>query len=89
MATDVKLAGIDPNRVGDLTKREEQEFLAKRTKSRELWQKATKAMPRGVPSSFQDTPPQPVFIDHGQGSRVPWHDRVTAWWLARRFLLSD
>jgi uncharacterized protein len=24
---------------------------------------------------------------HGQGSRVPWHDLVTAWWLARRFLL--
>jgi uncharacterized protein len=23
---------------------------------------------------------------HGQGSRVPWHDRVTAWWLAQRFL---
>jgi len=22
---------------------------------------------------------------HGRGSRVPWHDRVTAWWLARRF----
>jgi predicted alpha/beta-fold hydrolase len=22
---------------------------------------------------------------HGQGSGVPWHDRVTAWWLARRF----
>ncbi len=23
---------------------------------------------------------------HGRGSRVPWHDRVTAWWLAQRFL---
>lgn len=22
---------------------------------------------------------------HGQGSRVPWHDRMTAWWLARKF----
>ena len=22
---------------------------------------------------------------HGRGSRVPWHDRVTAWWLARKF----
>ena len=26
---------------------------------------------------------------HGQGSRVTWHDRVTAWWLARRFLLGS
>jgi uncharacterized protein len=22
---------------------------------------------------------------HGEGSGVPWHDRVTAWWLARKF----
>jgi hypothetical protein len=22
---------------------------------------------------------------HGQGSRIPWHDRMTAWWLARMF----
>jgi len=22
---------------------------------------------------------------HGEGSRVPWHDRMTAWWLAQRF----
>jgi uncharacterized protein len=25
---------------------------------------------------------------HGRGSCVPWHDRVTAWWLARRFWLG-
>jgi uncharacterized protein len=25
---------------------------------------------------------------HGRGSRVPWHDRVTARWLARRFRLG-
>jgi uncharacterized protein len=25
---------------------------------------------------------------HGQGSHVPWHDRVTAWWLARMFRLG-
>ena len=25
---------------------------------------------------------------HGRGSRVPWHDRVTAWWLAQRFQAS-
>jgi predicted alpha/beta-fold hydrolase len=22
---------------------------------------------------------------HGRGSPVPWHDRLTAWWLAQRF----
>jgi uncharacterized protein len=25
---------------------------------------------------------------HGRGSCVPWHDRVTAWWFARRFRLG-
>jgi hypothetical protein len=25
---------------------------------------------------------------HGRGSRIPWHDRVTACWLARRFRLG-
>jgi uncharacterized protein len=24
---------------------------------------------------------------HGRGSRVPWQDRVTAWWLAKRFVI--
>jgi glutamate-1-semialdehyde 2,1-aminomutase len=70
MATDVKIAGIDPRRLAELTAREEGEFVAKRQRSRELWQQASKAMPRGVPSSFQDTPPQPVFIDRGLGSHV-------------------
>jgi glutamate-1-semialdehyde 2,1-aminomutase len=68
MATDV--ARIDQRRLAELTANEEREFVAKRQKSRQLWQEATQAMPRGVPSSFQDTPPQPVFIDHGEGSRV-------------------
>jgi glutamate-1-semialdehyde 2,1-aminomutase len=68
MATDV--ARIDQRRLAELTAHEEREFVAKRQKSRQLWQEATQAMPRGVPSSFQDTPPQPVFIDHGEGSRV-------------------
>jgi glutamate-1-semialdehyde 2,1-aminomutase len=68
MATDV--ARIDQRRLAELTANEEREFVAKRHKSRQLWQEATQAMPRGVPSSFQDTPPQPVFIDHGEGSRV-------------------
>lgn len=25
---------------------------------------------------------------HGRGSRVPWHDRMTAWWLARKFRIG-
>ena len=70
MATDTHSTTIDSGRVAELTAREERDFLVKRQRSRELWQEASRSMPRGVPSSFQDTPPQPVFIDRGQGSRV-------------------
>jgi glutamate-1-semialdehyde 2,1-aminomutase len=70
MPTDTKNARIDSGRVAELTAREERDFLAKRQRSRELWQEASRSMPRGVPSSFQDTPPQPVFIDRGKGSHV-------------------
>jgi glutamate-1-semialdehyde 2,1-aminomutase len=61
---------VASERVAALTAREEEVFRSKRTHSRELWREAIEFIPRGVPSSFQDTPPQPVFIDHGKGSRV-------------------
>jgi glutamate-1-semialdehyde 2,1-aminomutase len=64
------MADIAADRVATLTAREEEVFRSRRTRSRELWKEAQEYIPRGVPSSFQDTPPQPVFIDHGQGSRV-------------------
>jgi glutamate-1-semialdehyde 2,1-aminomutase len=57
-------------RISELTEREELEFRRMRTRSHAMWIEATEFIPRGVPSSFQDTPPQPVFIDRGQGSRV-------------------
>ncbi|HYA00327.1 MAG TPA: aspartate aminotransferase family protein [Candidatus Binatia bacterium] len=57
-------------RIAELTGREERSFRERRQRSAELWREASETIPRGVASSFQDTPPQPVFIDHGQGSRV-------------------
>ncbi|HEY6469162.1 MAG TPA: aspartate aminotransferase family protein [Candidatus Dormibacteraeota bacterium] len=61
---------VASERVAALTAREEEVFRSKRARSRELWKDAQEYIPRGVPSSFQDTPPQPVFIDHGLGSKV-------------------
>ena len=61
---------IAPGRVAELTAREEERFRAKRQRSDQLWQQAKQVIPRGVPSSFQDAAPQPVFIDHGKGSRI-------------------
>jgi glutamate-1-semialdehyde 2,1-aminomutase len=35
-----------------------------------MWQEARRVIPRGVPSTFQDAAPQPLFVDRGKGSRV-------------------
>jgi glutamate-1-semialdehyde 2,1-aminomutase len=61
---------IATERVVELTAREEERFRSKRQRSDELWKQAKQFIPRGVPSSFQDAAPQPVFVDHGKGSRV-------------------
>jgi glutamate-1-semialdehyde 2,1-aminomutase len=63
-------AEVDTDRVKSLIGREEERFRATRKKSDELWREARKVSPRGVPSSFQDAAPQPIFVDHGKGSRV-------------------
>jgi glutamate-1-semialdehyde 2,1-aminomutase len=61
---------IAPGRVVELTAREEERFRSKRQRSDQLWKQAKQVIPRGVPSSFQDAAPQPVFVDHGKGSRI-------------------
>ena len=61
---------IDAERVKSLVAREEERFRATRRRSDELWRQARRFSPRGVPSSFQDAAPQPIFVDHGLGSRV-------------------
>ncbi len=61
---------VPASRVIELTKGEEEKFRQARPRSRQLWTEARSVMPRGVPSSFQDSSPQPVFIERGLGSRV-------------------
>src|SRR5438128_8537275 len=57
-------------RITELIKREEDRFRNARPRSRDLWNEARELLPRGVPSSFQDAAPQPIFVDRGKGSRV-------------------
>ena len=57
-------------RVTELIKLEEERFRNARPRSHEMWNAAREVLPRGVPSSFQDAAPQPVFADHGKGSRI-------------------
>ncbi len=61
---------IAPGRVVELIAKEEERFRSTRQRSDQLWKQAKRVIPRGVPSSLQDAAPQPVFIDHGKGSRV-------------------
>jgi glutamate-1-semialdehyde 2,1-aminomutase len=61
---------VSAARVSTLIEVEEKRFRDARRRSAELWQEAREVLPRGVPSSFQDASPQPIFVDHGKGSRV-------------------
>src|ERR1700730_10842204 len=70
MAHKTAPAEIDAQRVTVLIGREEERFRTTRRRSDEMWRQARKFSPRGVPSSFQDAAPQPIFVDHGLGSRV-------------------
>ena len=61
---------VSTARVKELIARQEDRFRHARPRSQKLWQEARELMPRGVPSSFQDAAPQPVFVERGRGSRV-------------------
>src|SRR6202521_4275589 len=70
MANKMAAVEVDAERVQSLIGREEDRFREARRRSNELWQKARAFSPRGVPSSFQDASPQPIFVENGRGSRV-------------------
>src|SRR6202162_1935849 len=61
---------VPASRVAELIAGEEEKFRLARPRSRQLWTEAREVMPRGVPSSFQDAAPQPIFMEKGKGSRV-------------------
>ncbi len=54
----------------DLVRREEVVFLARMTKSTELWRRAQQSMPGGVTSSWANSRPVPVWVSHGVGGHV-------------------
>ncbi|HYM96553.1 MAG TPA: aminotransferase class III-fold pyridoxal phosphate-dependent enzyme, partial [Candidatus Sulfotelmatobacter sp.] len=61
---------VPARRVATLIEGEEETFRRARPRSHQLWTEAREVLPRGVPSSFQDAAPQPVFVERGKGSRV-------------------
>jgi glutamate-1-semialdehyde 2,1-aminomutase len=63
-------AAIDHDRIAELTRVEMDKLKQRTSGSRERWERATKVMPGGVPSSFQSIDPWPVFVERGEGSQV-------------------
>ena len=61
---------IDRGRIKELTDRERAKLADRTPNSAERYRRAVKVMPGGVPSSFQENDPWPVYIERGQGSRV-------------------
>jgi glutamate-1-semialdehyde 2,1-aminomutase len=61
---------IDPKRIASLTEEQQERFRNRTGRSAETFGRAVKSMPGGVPSSFQENDPWPVYVDRGQGSRV-------------------
>ncbi len=61
---------VPTGRIAELINVEEERFRKARPRSHQLWTEARDVLPRGVPSSFQDAAPHPIFVDRGKGSRV-------------------
>ncbi len=63
-------SGIDRKRIESLTEGQMAAFRERTGGSAEYFQRASKVMPNGVPSSFQANDPWPVYIERGQGAQV-------------------
>jgi glutamate-1-semialdehyde 2,1-aminomutase len=61
---------IDPERIRELTEREARRLDEQTPASRELFERAHRSLPKGVPSSYQTRDPWPIFIARGQGQYV-------------------
>ena len=63
-------ARIDPDRVAALTEREMAKLTGRTPESKRRFDRGIKVMPGGVPSSFQENEPWPVYLERGEGARV-------------------
>jgi glutamate-1-semialdehyde 2,1-aminomutase len=61
---------IDRDRIADLTERELKKLADRTPQSKQRYERGVKVMPGGVPSSFQENDPWPVYLERGEGARV-------------------
>jgi glutamate-1-semialdehyde 2,1-aminomutase len=64
------VSAIDRKRIESLTEGQMAAFREGTGRSAEYFQRASKVMPNGVPSSFQANDPWPVYIERGTGAQV-------------------
>src|SRR5262249_61361977 len=64
------LTQINRQRIRELSAREQAGADERTLGSRALYERARKALARGVPSSYQLRDPWPIYLSHGAGSRV-------------------
>jgi glutamate-1-semialdehyde 2,1-aminomutase len=64
------ISTIDRARIAALTEREMAKLADRTPASRQRYERAVKVMPKGVPSSFQENDPWPIYVERGEGSRV-------------------
>src|ERR671918_1536391 len=63
-------SSIDRKRINELTEAQMARFREHTPASAEHFDRARKVMPGGVPSSFQENDPWPVYIERGEGALV-------------------
>jgi glutamate-1-semialdehyde 2,1-aminomutase len=61
---------IDRERLAALTARELGKLSERTPRSKQRHERGLKVMPGGVPSSFQENDPWPVYLERGEGARV-------------------
>jgi glutamate-1-semialdehyde 2,1-aminomutase len=70
MSVDTQTSAIDRARIAELTAREMEKLEQRTPVSKGRYERAVKVMPKGVPSSFQENNPWPVYVERGQGTHV-------------------
>jgi glutamate-1-semialdehyde 2,1-aminomutase len=63
-------SAIDRARIAELTAREMAKLEERTQASKGRYERAAKVMPKGVPSSFQENDPWPIYVERGEGTRV-------------------
>jgi len=64
------ISAIDRARIAALTEREMAKLAERTPASKQRYERGVKVMPKGVPSSFQENDPWPIYVERGEGSRV-------------------